>query len=234
MLVSVVVPAFNEEKYIGRCLEALARQEHSCFDVEVIVVNDGSTDRTAAIARQYGAGVISQARRGVSGARQAGFEAARGEIIASMDADTTPPRDWLLRLVTELQSSPDMVGVYGPIRLHDGKQWVDWASHSLGGLFLWLNNCMRKPTFSGQNFAVRKHAWVRVGGFDPSWASSEDTLLSLKLARIGRVKFCWDIVVPTSARRLREGVSSIGKRSVSNYLRVVWLGAPPLPFPDFR
>ncbi len=233
MLVSVVVPAFNEARYIRACLQALRCQEHPGFAFEIIVVDDGSTDGTAAIARQHGARVIAQSRRGVSGARQAGFEAARGEIVASMDADSAPPRDWLRRLVAELLRAPDIVGVYGPIRLC-GKPYEKWVSQVMSGLSFWLNNCIRKPMFSGQNFAVRREAWARVGGFDPNWASSEDTLLSLKLAQIGRVRFCWDIVVPTSARRIREGYWSIFKRSISNYWRVVWFHAPPLPFQDFR
>jgi cellulose synthase/poly-beta-1,6-N-acetylglucosamine synthase-like glycosyltransferase len=125
--------------------------EHPGFQVEVNVVDDGSTDRTAAIAREHGARGISQARRGVSGARQAVFEAARGEIIVSMDADTAPPRDWLVRLVAELRV-PGVVGVYGPIRLSDGKGYVDWASRWLTGAFFWLNSCIRRPTFSGAEF----------------------------------------------------------------------------------
>ncbi len=119
MFVSVVIPAFDEEKYIRGCLQALSHQEHPGFEVEVIVVDDGSTDGTADIAREYGARVLAQSRRGVSAARQAGFKAARGEIIASMDADTTPPRDWLLRLVTEFRDSPEAVVIYGPIRLSE-------------------------------------------------------------------------------------------------------------------
>ncbi len=234
MLASIVVPAYNEEKYIRHCLRSLMSQDHPGFEYEVIVVDDGSTDRTAAIARQHGARVISQPRRGVSGARQAGFEAARGEIIASMDADTIPPRDWLYRLVTELAKGPDIIGVYGPVRLSDGPWYADWAYHHVSGVYFWLSSCIRKPNFSGQNFAVRREAWARVGGFDPGWASAEDLQLSLKLAHIGRVKFCWDIVVPTSGRRIQEGYGTIVKHSISNYLRVMWLHAPPLPVRDFR
>lgn len=236
MLVSIVVPAFNEEKYIGRCLRALVRQEHSDFEFEIIVVDDGSTDHTAEIARRAGreVRVITQARGGVSAARQAGFQAARGDMIASMDADSRPPRDWLVRLVDELQQAPDLVGVYGPIRLSDGKWYEACASHYVGGFYFWSNQCIGKPMFSGSNFAVRRAAWARVGGFDPAWASSEDTLLGLKLARVGRIRFCWDIVVPTSARRTREGYWGILKRSFLNYFRVMWFNAAPLPFADFR
>ncbi len=234
MLVSVVIPALNEEKYIGACLQALQCQKHAGFDVEVIVVDDGSTDGTASIARGYGARVICQMHRGVSGARQAGFEAALGDIIASMDADTVPPTDWLTRLVAELSREPETVGVYGPFRLCGSTRIEETGSQVLSTLSFWVNNCAGKPTFSGQNFAVRREAWAHVGGFDPDWACCEDTLLSLKLAKIGRVKFCGSIVVPTSARRIKEGYWNIFKRSLSNYFRVMWFHARPLAFPNLR
>jgi glycosyltransferase involved in cell wall biosynthesis len=234
MLVSVVVPAFNEENYVRRCLTALIRQERRGFDFEIIVVDGNSADRTRDLAHAYGARVIVQAQRGIAQARQMGFEAARGEIIASTDADSAPPRAWLARLVTELQSAPDIVGVYGPIRLYDGKPYEDVLSHYLAGSYLYLNAVIQRPAFSGQNFAVWREAWARVGGFDTEWVSAEDVNLSLKLRRIGRVKFCWDIQVATSARRAREGYAAVLMHTLSNYVRVTWLQQPPLPFSDIR
>jgi glycosyltransferase involved in cell wall biosynthesis len=110
LLVSIVVPAFNEEQYIRRCLEALARQYHPHFEIETIVVDGSSTDRTREIAHEYGVRLVVQQHRGIAQARQMGFEAARGEIIASTDAESAPPRDWLMRLVAGLHSTPDVVG----------------------------------------------------------------------------------------------------------------------------
>ncbi len=234
MLVSVVIPAVNEEKYIRRCLEALEQQEHPDFSFETIVVDGGSADATREIARSFGALVLTQSGRGIALARQMGFEAAGGEIIASTDADSAPPRDWLRRLVAALLGSPDAVGVYGPIRLYDGKKHEDLLSHYVAGSYLFLNSIIGRPAFSGQNFAVWHSAWARVGGFDPDWVSAEDVNLSLKLERIGQVKFCWDIQVATSARRVREGYVPVLHHTLANYMRVAWLNKPPLPFADVR
>lgn len=234
MLVSIVVPAFNEEQYIHRCLQALSRQYHPYFQVETIVVDGNSTDRTREIAHEYGVQVIVQQHRGIAQARQIGFEAAQGEIIASTDADSAPPPDWLMRHVEELQIASDVVGVYGPVRLYDGKGYEDFVTHYVAGTYLWANAVIKRPVFSGQNFAVRREAWARVGGFDTHWVSAEDVNLSLKLRRIGRVQFCWDIQVPTSRRRAREGYGLVIKHTLSNYLRVTWLNALPLPFTDIR
>ncbi len=234
MLVSVVVPAYNEEKYIRRCLDALVQQEHPGFDYEIAVVDGKSVDRTRAIARGYGARVIVQSRRGIAEARQLGFASARGEVIASTDADTVVPPNWLERLLGEMFSEPDIVGTYGPIRLYDGKEYEDLFSYYVAGTYLWLNAAIKKPAFSGQNFAVKRAAFEAVGGFDTGWVSAEDVNLSLKLPRVGRVKFCWDIIVFTSARRTREGYKNVFRHHLSNYLRVTWLKMPPLPFKDIR
>lgn len=234
MLVSVVVPAYNEENYVGKCLEALAAQVHPGFDLEIIVVDNGSTDRTADVARLYGARVVDQPRRGVAHARQAGFEAARGEIIASTDADSAPPPDWLHSLVTELLRHPGVLGVYGPARVLDGTRFEDLGVCYLGAAVMALSKLLGRPTFLGVNFAVWREAWVRVGGFDTSWQSAEDNYLSRQLSRIGKVRFCPGIRVPTSARRRQQGIPAMMLHTARNYTRVFWLDLPPLPYSNYR
>ena len=234
MLVSVVVPAYNEEKYLGRCLGALAQQRHAGFDVEVIVVDNGSTDHTADLARSYGVRVLIEPRRGVAWARQIGFEAARGEIIASTDADSAPPPGWLEALVNALTDEPWAVAVHGPIRVLDGSRWEDLGMCYLAGAAMALSAGFGRPTFSGPNFAVWRRAWAQAGGFDTAWESAEDVNLSLKLARIGRVLFRWHIQVPSSGRRRQQGIPSAIGHTITDYARVVWLGMPPLPFEDYR
>src|SRR4029077_2365310 len=95
--VSVVVPAYNEEKNLPLALASLLNQELK--DFELIVVDNGSTDETPVIAKKLGARVIGENRRGVAHARQAGFLSSKGGIIATTDADTVVPPDWLSRIV---------------------------------------------------------------------------------------------------------------------------------------
>ena len=136
MNVSVVIPARNEEKNLPRCLAALARQTYG--DFELIVVDSASTDGTGRIARDHGARVIKVEVPGVALARQVGFEAAQGEIITSMDADTIAPPDWLARLIAPL-SDPQVVETVGGL-VYEGQNLIPsiidsvWqrTSHKLG------------------------------------------------------------------------------------------------------
>jgi len=102
--ISVIIPAFNEEKLLPRCLESLRNQDYE-DEYEIIVADNGSTDDTAGIAREFGAKVVScPNRRGVFHARQAGADAACGDIIAQADADTIYPRGWLRRIANQFAS----------------------------------------------------------------------------------------------------------------------------------
>lgn len=111
--ISVVVPAFNEEHYVAAALESLQGQE-CAPPYEIIVVDNDSSDDTAAVARRYGVTVLHEPQPGVCAARQRGTAAARGDIVVSTDADTVHPSDWLARIDAELLRSEDAVLVAGP------------------------------------------------------------------------------------------------------------------------
>jgi len=199
---TVVIPTLNEAENLRECLGALSRQ--TLEDFEVIVVDGGSSDGTVEVAEGFGARVITLRERGIARARQAGFEAAKAEFIASTDADTVPPPDWLERILSPF-SDPRVVGVYGTTS-HQGKKDL-WA-----GVFRWwqrLFHALGIPIFLGPNFAVRKEAFLEVGGFrEPTgsfptgYPEADDLLIGLKLSRVGRVVFIPDLRVPTSARRV--------------------------------
>jgi len=112
---SVIVPAYNAQDTLGSCLAALQAQSLPRDRYEVIVVDDGSTDRTADIARQYGARLLHQPNAGPAAARNRGAQAARGEILLFTDADCSPARDWIERM-TEPFRDAEVVGAKGVYR----------------------------------------------------------------------------------------------------------------------
>lgn len=237
MFISVVIPAYNEEKYLGPCLQALRGQTYPHDQFEVIVVDNGSTDATARIAQDFGARVIEEPIKGIARARQRGFEAARGVIIVSTDADTVVPPFWLARIAGHFTRNPELGGVYGPVYWYDGRlherlimQYpVTWA--------LMLSNRIGRTLWVGSNFAVRAEAFWQVRGFedfDGQTLIGEDIYLSLRLSRVTRIIFDPDLVVFASARRAQEGYLNFLGRVATSTARVVFLRQPPVPAPDIR
>lgn len=197
---SVVIPARNEEAFIGGALEALARQTLSPH--EVIVVDNGSTDATAEIAQRYGARVVVCPTPGVAAARQAGLEAATGEWVASTDADSLPQPQWLEALARHAEGA---VALYGPMAFYGLRPWEEWASEWAYRLFLRLMAALGKPNLAGANMAFRREAALEVGGYPPVHAR-EDVLLGLALQKRGQVRYVPEAMVRTSARRLKKGL----------------------------
>lgn len=201
---SVVIPAVNESLVIGNCLRSLAEQDF-IGSYEVIVVDNNSTDDTAAIARSLGARVVAEPRPGVCFARQRGTEVACGEFVVSTDADTTFDRDWLSRIDAVLARGPHAVAVGGPCRFVTGPWWAGVYSRALFGvvhvLFLLTG---RVCYVSATNIAFRRSAWV---GYDTRLTQGGDELDLLRRLR-GRGKVAFDLGNPTytSARRLRHGL----------------------------
>lgn len=231
--VSVVIPALNEEGELGECLASLARQAFPAF--EVIVVDNGSTDRTPFIAEEWGARVVLEGRRGPGYAREAGFREAKAPIIASTDADTVLPPYWISRIHRAFQDNENVIAVFGPIRAKPRS-----APSALSRAFLPIMEttvllgqrlaiCAKAPLFSGANFAVRREAFFAVGGFRSPrtgqiYASSEDILLGLKLRRLGKVLYLPDLVVWTSARKVEVGDPRWTTKTVAGCLRLpLWM-----------
>lgn len=235
--ISVVIPAYNEERYLPACLAALRAQGYPSGRYEIIVVDSASSDCTVEIAHHYGARVVQAGPkgpgRGVSYARQRGFEEARGPIVAFTDADTVAPRHWLRRIVLEFHD-PTVVGVYGLYRLLKGGGgvwlWFNWIQPGV----LLLHDLVGRPMFGGQNCAVRREALLAIGGFNTALASMEDTDVSIRLRKVGRVVFRPFLIVMTSGRRVWEGTWHFFFRALRSYVNYFFLGRPPGDFLDLR
>lgn len=222
---SVIVCAFNEEHYVAACLHSLLAQ--SRLPDEIILVNNASTDRTAAVARGIpGVIVVDEARKGLVKAREAGRLAATGDVLCYLDADCRAPLQWLERVERRFVGAPKVVAVTGPYRFYD---WDLWGRLLLRGHDLVLaplthvlvQYVMRiGAILYGGNFAVRREALARIGGFDTSIEfHGEDTNLARRLSAIGRVRIASACFMYTSARRYR----AMGKGAVFGlYIRNFW------------
>ncbi|MDR2997559.1 MAG: glycosyltransferase family 2 protein, partial [Microbacterium sp.] len=110
-VLSVVVPSYDDAVLLRGCLQALAVQTR--MPDEIIVVDNGSHDDTAAVAREFGATVVAEPRRGVLRATAAGFEAASGTILGRLDADSRPDPHWAARVVARFEADPTLGGLTG-------------------------------------------------------------------------------------------------------------------------
>jgi GT2 family glycosyltransferase len=170
--VSVVVCTYNSEETLRRCFDGLRDLEYP--DYEVIVVNDGSTDATDEIAGEYDFRLISTENRGLSNARNAGLEAATGEIVAYMDADAWPDPHWLCHLATAFVKSSH-VGIGGPnIPPLDDGETSECVANAPGGPIHVLLSDEIAEHIPGCNMAFWKESLDAIGGFDPQFRTAGD------------------------------------------------------------
>ncbi len=188
--VSVVIAARNAEATLGACLQSLARQTYASH--EVIVVDDGSTDGTAALARTHGATVLETAGAGASAARNIGVRHASGRVVAFTDADCTVPSTWLATLVETLDST-GATGAGGPQR---NVFPPDVSSGAAFDAFFRLASIVSDYTRSGGgvrevahnascNSAYVTGAVTAIGGFTEGMWPGEDVDLDLRLRSRG-------------------------------------------------
>ena len=204
-MISIVVPALNEGRLLPDCLESLINQDYE-GEYEIIVVDNGSTDNTANIAKNFGVKVVfCLDNEGVSYARQVGADAACGDIIAQADADTVYPRDWLARIADHLYTHPDTVAVAGRFIYRDPPSWAkfeyflrDCANKLAAALF------GRPFLVSGATFAFRKRAFLNMGGYKNSSYSPDQYGISSRLSKVGRVSYDRDLRALTSSRSVRK------------------------------
>jgi GT2 family glycosyltransferase len=170
--VSVAVCSRNGEATIEECLDGIARLRYP--DYEVIVVDDGSTDATAAIASNYNCRLISTSGHGLAVARNIAIEAASGEIVAFIDDDATPDPDWLSYLAHSFRTTAN-AGVGGPnLAVPEDGPVARSVAHAPGGPTHVLTSDQDAEHIPGCNMAFRRDALVEVGGFDPQFRAAGD------------------------------------------------------------
>ncbi len=232
--ISVVIPAYNEQDYLDLSLSSLANQTYPHDRYEVIVVDNASTDKTTAVAREWDVNIITEPTKGVARARQTGFLAARGQIIASTDADTAVSPNWLACIAENFNTYPSCGGVYGPVYWWDGKPVERWVLSYPVTWVLSLSNQVRRSLWWGSNFAIRRDIFFDVGGFSTNIPSGEDTDLSLRVNRYANIRFDPKLIVYSSSRRAKRGYTRLTYDFAQHVVDRFVLQRPLPPMIDIR
>jgi glycosyltransferase involved in cell wall biosynthesis len=242
MKLSFVTPAYNEEGYIGLCIDAILREKAKFVagggdpnNIEIIVVNNASTDKTADVVKKYqDVTLVNEPHKGIVWARRAGLMASTGDLIANVDADTQITDGWISRVFNEFARDPKLVGLSGPFIYYDAPRKVRFFTrffYYIGfGFYLIIRFVLRVGSIlQGGNFIVRRDALEKMGGYDTNVAFyGEDTDVARRLNKFGHVKFTFKLPALSSGRRLaKEGGITTGFRYATN---IVWITFFKHPF----
>jgi cellulose synthase/poly-beta-1,6-N-acetylglucosamine synthase-like glycosyltransferase len=224
-VLTVIVPAYNEQALIGSCLDSLLSQTLPGEKYEIIVIDNNSTDLTAKIALDRGIRVEKELVKGYVHAIRKGIEISQTEYIAFTDADCIVPCDWLERIILHFDESTQIVGVGGKLAFYDIQPIVDKTFRSI----LYLNKAL-----PGNNMAIKREALAWIGGVDPKVNLTVDYWLTLKLRKVGKLKIDRRLVVQTSGRRFRSSFDSDIRYFIN--MMSMQVSSKPLfyDFPDIR
>ena len=202
--VAVVIPCRNDAPFLEECLLALAAQTRIAD--RVIVIDNGSTDASAAVARRHGAVVLNEPTVGVWPAAARGYDAASAEadVIARLDADSRPHPDWTERVVRAFASDPGLGVLTGGAEFYGASPFINYLGEHwyIGGGHFWVRKWLGIPLVFGSNFAMRTRVWARVrGSVDRSNPRIHDDLdLTIRLRRSDGVRYDPQLRMPVSAR----------------------------------
>lgn len=182
-MVSVIIPAYNCEKTIGQCLKALAQQSYPPDSYEVIVVDDGSADKTASVIKDHPVKYIHQENQGPAAARNNGAVHANGSIILFTDSDCIPDVDWISRMVASFDE-PEVMAVKGAYRTMQKPLVARFAQVEFEERFKMLKKAESIDMVDTYSAGFRRDVFMDMGGFDTSFpvANNEDTELAYRMA----------------------------------------------------
>lgn len=189
--ITIVVPVKNEEKYVGKCLQSLISQDYPDDKVKVVVVDNGSTDRTAEIVRRYGDRVVllEKTEGTIASLRNYGAQYHDSEIVAFLDGDSVAPINWLRvgigMLLADEQLSCVGFAMAAPM---ENSSWVEKIWYKMG------NSSRHKGTIEVDwlcsfNLIVKRFFFKRVNGFDAELETGEDFDFGVKLKKISKILF---------------------------------------------
>lgn len=199
---SVIIPAYNEEAKLSDCLASVKAQDTS-LPLEIIVVNNNSTDATAQIAQRYGVTVLHEVTPGVGAARKAGTDAARGRYILHLDADTRLPETYITQVHRKIEQDASIACLGGNVIFYDAPRWKNTLRFLFARPYFWLIFLIsrRRAGPMGNNMTFRREDYDKTNGFNTSLRYGEDVELTHQLSQYGKIRVDWSISAAISSRR---------------------------------
>lgn len=230
--VSIIVPAYNEEKTIGKCLKSLQKHlpKASKHSIEIIVVDNASTDKTAKVCERFpDVRVVHEPKKGSNQARQRGFKEAKGELLAFIDADSMITKKWFSTVEKRFSRNKKLVCLSGPYKLYDLPKWQQYiAGLAYITLYKPVFLVTRAAVFGG-NAVIKREALEKIGGFDVNInLFGDDMDLARRIRKVGKTSFELRFKVLSSGRRLRHAgiLKTFFVSYVANYFWVMILHRP--------
>ncbi len=202
---SFVVPALNEEDYIKRCVDSINVQ--SVKPYEIIVVDNGSSDKTVQIAKKLGCRVVKENKKGISHARNKGAKVAKGNVLCFIDADSFITGEWLKEadkiLSNEKIRAADGLIVFSHKNFFKKVLYNLWTIVAFSAVAI-SSIIFSRHIFTGGNMAIRKKTFEKLGGFEPY--VGEQFLLSKKFWKLqdNKGKFSFKMLSNHSTRRFEK------------------------------
>ncbi|MDD5145372.1 MAG: glycosyltransferase family 2 protein [Candidatus Pacebacteria bacterium] len=219
-MISIIVPALNEENFLSECLKSLENQNYS-GRYEIILVDNNSKDKTKEIGGKFKIKILHCPERGAFYARKMGADAALGDIIIQADADTIYPEDWLEKISNKFSENPRASAIAGVYMYRDPPYWAQFE-YFVKNIFNALSAKIigRPGLVSGANFAFRKNTFLEIGGYKKDSLYFDQYDISMRLSRFGKIIYDPKIIVLTSSRRVKKSSLFVLKHFAINVFKI--------------
>lgn len=211
--ISIIVPVFNGENYIKKCLDSLCSQSYPESAYEIILVDNGSTDNGITIAKSYKISnlkILYEEKKSSYAARNKGIYAAVGDVIGFIDIDCIADNEWVKNAVHIFNADPEVSYISGMIELFNkGDDVTAWGIYDKNR-FLNQESGIDKGSFKTANLFVRKSLFEEIGMFNSDFVSGEDINWTQRASKMGyKYVYCPDVKV---YHPLRNSFSELAKK----------------------
>lgn len=216
-MISLIIPTLNEAASLKRTLADLTPELRSKYQVQLIISDGGSTDNTIKVAKDFGARVVEPKvgeKQNIAIGRNAGAVLAQGDVLIFLDADSKP-KSWakLFESASNILADSKVVAATVSVEIYpEERKWRDLVWQNLFNLVFFAENVVGIAMGRGNCQIVKAEAFRRIGGYNVNLAAAEDYDLYRRLAKLGKIKILWHIIIYESPRRFRK----------LGYWRVAW------------